>query len=161
LIAILLATALLVAGCGGSGSDPSSDTTAAAGTAGALSKTELIEQADAICAKANAVAGGIEPGGTGSAVRLAALYRGMVKSLKKLGNPDETEGRYGEYLFWAKNLAEVEGEVERAAAQGDTARIEELGEAAESTLSSFAGKASEYGLKGCGTAPRTLRASAG
>ena len=126
--------ALLVAGCGGGGGDDSSESTATTVAAPrALSKAELIEQGDAICAEVNAAVGSVGSSGTENsspASQAAGLYSGMVASLNNLGTPQETDG-YAEFSSAAEELAKAEDEVKLAAERGDTAGLE----AAESSAS--------------------------
>ena len=154
-IALAAAAALLVAGCGGGGGEESSETTAVSTAAAkALSKAELIEQGDAICAEVNAAIGSIGEG-TGEkspASQAAGLYSGMVSSLKNLGTPKETAG-YAEFSEAADELATTEDEVKLAAEREDTAGLEAAEAKASSALSEFQEAASEYGFKACSEGP--------
>src|SRR6185295_10175044 len=106
LLALPLA-ALAIAGCGGGGEDSTASapvTTEA--TPAALSKAELIEQGDAICAEVNAAVGtvGSSSAETGSpAAQVSDLYSGMIASLENLGAPQETDG-YDEFSTAADEL---------------------------------------------------------
>lgn len=148
--------ALLVAGCGGGGSSDSSESTATATTAAprALSKAELIEQGDAICAEVNAAVGSVGSSSTENspAGQAADLYSGMVASLNNLGTPQETNG-YAEFSGAAEELAKAQDEVKLASERGDTAGLEAAESTASSALTSFQNAASEYGFKDCSEGP--------
>jgi hypothetical protein len=149
--------ALLIAGCGGGGGSDSSESTATTTAAAprALSKAELIEQGDAICAEVNAAAGSVGSSSTENsspAGQAADLYSGMVASLNNLGTPQETDG-YAEFSSAAEELAKVEDEVKLASERGDTAGLEAAETNASSALTSFQNAASEYGFKDCSEGP--------
>jgi ubiquinol-cytochrome c reductase cytochrome c1 subunit len=148
---------LLIAGCGGGGSDESSETTVAPTTATttALSKAELIEQGDAICAEVNAAVGETGSGSEESstpAAQVASLYSGMVNSLNNLGAPQEAAG-YAEFSEAAEELAMAENEVKLAAERSETEGLESAESKASSALASFQNAASEYGFKDCSEGP--------
>lgn len=155
-ILALPVAALLVAGCGGGGSSDSSESTAATVAAPkALSKAELIEQGDAICAEVNAAVGSVGSSGTENsspAGQAADLYSGMVASLNDLGTPQETEG-YAEFSSAAEELAKAEDEVKLASERGDTAGLEAAESNASEALTSFQSAASEYGFSDCSEGP--------
>jgi hypothetical protein len=145
--------ALLVTGCGGGGSSDSSESTATttASAPRALSKAELIEQGDAICAEVNAAVGSVGSSSTENSSpgsQAADLYSGMVASLNNLGTPQETDG-YAEFSSTAEELAKAEDEVKLASERGDTASLEAAESSASSALTSFQNAASEYGFKDC------------
>jgi len=148
--------ALVIAGCGGGGSSDSSESTATTTSAPpALSKAELIEQGDAICAEVNAAVGSVGSSSTENsspASQAADLYSGMVASLNNLGTPQETDG-YAEFSSAAEELAKTQGEVKLASERGDTAGLEAAGSSASEALTSFQNAASEYGFKDCSEGP--------
>lgn len=153
-IVTLSVVALAIAGCGGGREGDSGESTAAGGeeTTGALTKAELIEQGDAICAKANAAVGALETESPDATARIAALYSDMVKSLKDLGNPQETEGIYGEYLRTLGELETTENALKLAVKHGSSG-LEAAEKGAEGTLTSFQLYAGEYGFKECSQGP--------
>ena len=162
-ILALPAAALLIAGCGGGGSSDSSESTATTTAAPrALSKAELIEQGDAICAEVNAAVGSVGSSSTENsspASQAADLYSGMVASLNNLGTPQETDG-YAEFSSAAEELAKAEDEVKLASERGDTAGLEAAESSASSALTSFQNAASEYGFKDCSEGPSAPATSA-
>lgn len=155
--------ALVIAGCGGGGGDESTEATATpTATTAALSRAELIEQGDAICAEVNAAAGSDEASGgqTGSpAATLAGLYGGMVSSLNNLGAPRESAG-YAEFSSAAEELAKVEDEVKLAAEREEAAALEAAEPNASTALSEFQEAASEYGFEDCAEGPSAPASSA-
>jgi len=155
-IVVLPVAALLIAGCGGGGSDSTESTAATTeATVAALSKAELIEQGDAICAEVNAAVGtvGASSAETGSpAAQVADLYSGMVASLKNLGTPAEADG-YAEFSSAADELSTAEGEIKLASERSDTPGLETAESNASAALASFQEVAQEYGFEDCGEGP--------
>jgi len=153
----LALVALAIAGCGG-GDDETTESTpeATIPTTTALTKAELIEQGDAICAEVNAAVGGIGASETGvaggAAGQVADLYVGMVESLKRLGTPTETDG-YPELSSAADALSRAEGEVKLAAERGDSSGLATAESNASSALASFQSEAQSYGFEDCGAGP--------
>jgi hypothetical protein len=159
---VALVVAVPLAGCGGGGDSTESAPTTTAATTTALTKAELIEQGDAICAEVNAAVGTVGASGaeTGSSTAQAAgLYSGMVASLKNLGAPRETAG-YAEFTAAADELATAEGEVKLASERGDSAGLETAASNASAALASFQAAAQEYGFEECGEGPRAPTTSA-
>jgi hypothetical protein len=121
----------------------------------ALSRTELIEQGDAICAEVNAAVGSVASSSaenSSPASQAAGLYSGMVASLNNLGTPGETDG-YPEFSRAAEELAKAEDEVKLASERGDTAGLEAAESSASEALTSFQNAASEYGFNDCSEGP--------
>ncbi|HEY0390090.1 MAG TPA: hypothetical protein VGC63_00090 [Solirubrobacterales bacterium] len=163
LLLALPVAVLAIAGCGGGGGDSTASappTTEATTTA--LSKAELIEQGDAICAEVNAAVGtvGSSSAETGSpAAQAADLYSGMVASLKNLGAPAESDG-YAEFSSAADELSTAEGEIKLAAERSDTPGLEAAESNASAALSSFQEVAQEYGFEDCSEGPSAVTPSA-
>ncbi len=155
--------ALAIAGCGGGGDDSTVSAPATTeATTTALSKAELIEQGDAICAEVNAAVGtvGASSAETGSpAAQVADLYSGMIASLKNLGTPAEADG-YAEFSSAADELSTAEGEVKLAAERSDAPGLETAESNASAALSSFQEVAEEYGFEDCSEGPSAPTASA-
>jgi hypothetical protein len=153
-IVVLAVAMLTIAGCGGGGGGDSSESTDAGGEAasGALTKAGLIERGDAICAEVNAAVAAIDPESPGATARIAGIYSGMVKSLKSLGNPTETEGKYGEYL---RTLDEVEAMEKglKLTATTDSPELASMKKGAAGALGDFQFASGEYGFKECSQGP--------
>jgi hypothetical protein len=147
---------LAVAGCGGGGSGGTTSTpVTTTPTTTALSKAELIEQGDAICAEVNAAVGTVGSSSSEASKgtsQVADLYSGMVQSLKGLGTPQEAAG-YSEFSSAADKLATAEGEVKLASERGDEAALTTAESSASSALSSFKAAAQEYGFQKCAEGP--------
>ena len=150
-IVLLPVTALLAAGCGGGSGDASSAATAGEGASAELTKAELIEQGDAICAKAYAVMQKLNPEGTPKeAVRVADLTSDMVERLLDLGNPQRgAEFSYGEYIHAANGLVHADAAVKSTAERDDPNALKDAAAASLLALSTFQNWANEFGLKGC------------
>jgi hypothetical protein len=163
-IVVLPLAALLISGCGGGGGDDSTATTAAPteATTTALTKAELIEQGDAICAEVNAAVGtvGASSAETGSpAAQVADLYSGMIASVTNLGTPAETDG-YAEFSAAAEELSTAENEVKLASERSDTPGLETAESNASAALASFQEAAEEYGFEDCSEGPSAPATSA-
>src|SRR3954452_17873174 len=101
LLMLLVLAALPVAGCGGGGGDETETTTTpTVEETTALTKAELIEQGDGICAEVNAAVGALssseieEAGRPEESEKVANLYLGMVDRLQGLGAPEESDSTY-------------------------------------------------------------------
>jgi hypothetical protein len=156
LIAALLA--LAVAGCGGGGGDETTETAATIEEPQKLTKAELIEQGDDICAEVNAAVGALNSEPEESAVpatieKTANLYTGMVERLEELGTPEGDDGSYGKFSEAAESLAKVEGEVKLAAEREDTVALGEAATEAAPALEEFQSQAETYGFEECSQGP--------
>src|SRR4051794_35752900 len=161
LIAALLA--LAVAGCGGGG-DETTETTATAEEPQKLTKAELIEQGDDICAEVNAAVGALNSEPEESAVpatieKTANLYTGMVERLEELGTPEGDDGSYAKFSEAAEGLAKVEGEVKLAAEREDTVALGEAATEAAPALEEFETQAEIYGFEECSQGPGAVTPS--
>jgi len=165
-IVALPAVALAITGCGGGGGSDSSESTAtgaataggaatatsAEETSGALTKAELIEQGEAICAKANSAVGSVNPDSPDATARVAGLYGDMLTSLESLGRPQEAEAAYGEYLKTSGELATALNEL-KLASEGDSSNLKAEEKKAEGALNAFLLNAGKYGFKECSQGP--------
>ncbi|HSS42982.1 MAG TPA: hypothetical protein VLK37_10605 [Solirubrobacterales bacterium] len=160
-------TALMVAGCGGGGSDETETTTPTVEEPAALTKDELITQGDGICAEVNAAVGALSnsetpettPGETTE--KVANLYIGMIERLQDLGAPEGEEADYAKFMEAGEELAKVEGEAKTAAENEDTAALEETGQEAASALEGFQSQAAIYGFEDCSAEPSAPATSGG
>jgi hypothetical protein len=156
LIAPALLTALALAGCGGGGGEET--TVASVPTveeSPKLSKQELIQQGDSICAEVNAAVGTVDASEAGTADQVsqaADLYSGMVERIKALGTPEEDAG-YTEFTEAADALAQAESDAQLASERGDEAALAEAESNVEVALESFEEAAGSYGFEDCSEAP--------
>jgi hypothetical protein len=168
-ILLLLAAlaALAVAGCGGGGGE--TETTAATTTEEPrkLTKAELIEQGNAICAEVNAAVGALgsseteEASSSESDEKVANLYVGMVERLQELGTPEGDDGSYAEFMEATEELAKVEGEAKLAAEREDIPALEEATSERESALEEFQAAAASYGFEDCSEGPKAVTPAGG
>lgn len=165
-ILLLLAAlvALAIAGCGGGGGE--TETTAATTTEEPekLTKAELIEQGDDICAETNAAVGSLDSEPEEGAVpetieKTANLYTGMVERLQELGTPEGDESSYMKFAEAAEELAKVEGEVKLASEREDTAALGEAATEATPALEEFQTQAEIYGFEQCSEGPGAVSPS--
>lgn len=157
---LVLLAALLVAGCGGGGGEETETTTApTVEETTALTKDEVIEEGDGICAEVNAAVGalsaseGEEASATGDSEKISNLYLGMVERLQELGTPEGDSGDYAKFMEAAEELGKVEGELKLAAEREDIAGVEEKGGEAAAALESFQSQAAIYGFEDCSDEP--------
>ncbi|HEX5593845.1 MAG TPA: hypothetical protein VFX35_10910 [Solirubrobacterales bacterium] len=166
LLLLAVLAALLVAGCGGGG-DETTDSTAATTTEEPekLSKAELIEQGDGICAETNAAVGALDGTETEASSeqdeKVANLYTGMVERLQELGAPDGDEAGYSSFMEAAEMLAKVEGEVKLAAEREDIPALEEANTESALALEEFQEQAADYGFEDCSEGPGALTPAPG
>jgi hypothetical protein len=150
--------ALLIAGCGGGG-DETETSTPTVEEPVALTKDELIEQGDGVCAEVNAAVGALSGSETpestqgDSTEKVANLYIGMVERLQDLGAPEGEEADYAKFMEVGEELAKVEGEAKLAAEREDVAAMEEKGQEAAAALESFQSQAAIYGFEECSDEP--------
>jgi hypothetical protein len=161
LLLLAVLAALLVAGCGGGGGEESTETTATVEEPEKLSKAELIEQGDDICAETNAAVGALSGEVETSSlpettVKTSNLYIGMVEGLQELGAPEGAEGSYSEFSEAGEELAKVEGEVKLAAEREDSEALSEASNEASPALEEFETKAETYGFKECSEGPHAI-----
>ncbi len=153
--------ALLIAGCGGGGGDETETSTPTVEEPVALTKDELIEQGDGVCAEVNAAVGALSGSETpestpgDSTEKVANLYIGMVERLQDLGAPEGEEADYAKFMEAGEELAKVEGEAKLAAEREDVAAMEEKGQEAAAALESFQSEAAIYGFEDCSDEPGT------
>jgi hypothetical protein len=161
-ILLLLAAlmAVLIAGCGGGGDDTTESTPATTTEEPQrLSKAELIEQGDGICAETNAAVGALagseseEASSSEQDEKVANLYTGMVERLQELGAPEGDEVAYAEFMEAGEELAKVEGEAKLAAEREDIPALEEAKIEAAPQLEEFQERADEYGFEDCSEGP--------
>jgi hypothetical protein len=165
-ILLLLAAlvALVIAGCGGGGDETETAATTTTEEAQKLTKSELIEQGDDICAETNAAVGALDSEPEEAAVpetieKTANLYTGMVERLQELGAPEGAESKFTSFMEAAEELAKVEGEVKLAAEREDTAALGEAATEATPALEEFQTQAEAYGFEKCSEGPGAVTPS--
>lgn len=151
--------ALLLAGCGGGGDETETTTTPTVEEPAALSKDQLIEEGDGICAEVNAAVGALSSSATEEASptegseKISNLYIGMVERLQELGAPEGDSGDYAKFMEASEELGKVEGELKLAAEREDIAGVEEKGGEAAAALEEFQSQAAIYGFEDCSNEP--------
>jgi hypothetical protein len=158
LLILTVLVALIVAGCGGGDDETETTTTPTVEEPTALTKEELIEEGDGICAEVNAAVGALGSETSEEAVpetieKTANLYTGMVERLQDLGAPEGDESAYAKFMEAAEVLAKVEGEVKLAAEREDTLALGEAATEATPALEEFQEQAAVYGFEDCSDEP--------
>jgi hypothetical protein len=160
-ILLLLAAlaALVIAGCGG-GDDETTESTPAVTTEEPepLTKAELIEEGDDICAEVNAAVGALgaeaeEADVPDTIEKSANLYTGMIERIQDLGTPEDDDGTYADFMEAAEEFAKVEADVKLAAEREDTTALGEAATEAAPALEGFQEAAEDYGFEECSEGP--------
>jgi hypothetical protein len=157
LLLAILAT-LAVAGCGGGGDETETTASTTTEEPQKLSKAELIEQGDDICAETNAAIGALSSEVEASSIpetteKTSNLYIGMVEGLQELGAPEGAESAFTGFMEAAEELAKVEGEVKLATEREDTEALGEASTAAGPAVEEFETQAEAYGFEECSEGP--------
>lgn len=158
LLLLAAAAALAIAGCGGGGDETTESTPVTSEEPEALTKAELIEEGDAICAEVNAAVGALGAEAEEAAVpetieKSANLYTGMIERIQDLGTPEGDDGSYAEFMEAAEQFAKVEADVKLAAEREDTAALGEAATEAAPALEGFQEAAEDYGFEDCSEGP--------
>ncbi len=158
LLALTALVVLLIAGCGGGGGDTETTTTPTVEEPAALTKDELIEQGDGVCAEVNAAVGALSSSETESSTgedseKVANLYIGMVERLQDLGAPEGEDAEYAKFEAATGELGQVEADLKLAAEREDEAALEEKGQEAAAALEEFQTQAAAFGFEECGEEP--------
>lgn len=167
LLLLAAVAAVVIAGCGGGGGGETETTAATTEEPQQLTKAELIEQGDAICAEVNAAVGALGSSESEEAVsaeqdeKVANLYVGMVERLQELGAPEGSDSSYTEFMEATEELAKVEGEAKLAAEREDIPALEEARTEAGPALEEFQSEAVAYGFEDCGEEPGALTPAGG
>jgi hypothetical protein len=160
LILLAVLAALAIVGCGGGGDDT---TEAAPATTTEepekLSKAELIEQGDDICAETNAAIGALSSEVEASSLpetaeKTSNLYIGMVERLQELGSPEGAESSFTSFMGAAEQFAKVENEVKLAIEREDSEALGEASTEAGPALEEFQTQAEAYGFEKCSEGPQ-------
>lgn len=157
LFSLFAALALGLAACGGGGSATTDATEASTEESKpALTKEELLRQADALCAEVNTAVGSIATSAaeaTSQATQTSNLYVNLVANIENLGAPQEGGSEYAEFVAAAEQLAKVQGEIKLAAEREDTLALEEAEANAEPALETFRTQAAAFGFEQCSQGP--------
>jgi hypothetical protein len=155
-----IAAMLVVSGCGGDSSAPVTGASGASGVSGpsgstALTKSEFIKQADAICAEANSAIASLSGGATTGDEALEAsqeleITRSELQSLQALTPPDQDRSTLQDFLNAVQNQVDALESLNTAvAAGGDTSTADSELATARSNAEQAA---TDYGMKECGNA---------
>lgn len=158
LLLLAALAALAVAGCGGGDDETTESAPVTTEEPQTLTKAELIEEGDAICAEVNAAVGALGAEAEEAAVpetieKSANLYTGMIERIQDLGTPEDDDGSYAEFMEAAEEFAKVEGEVKLAAEREDTVALGEAATEAAPALENFQAAAEDYGFEDCSEGP--------
>jgi hypothetical protein len=158
LLLLAVLAALAIAGCGGGGDETTDTTAATVEEPQKLTKAELIEQGDDVCAETNAAVGALSGEIEASSLpetaeKTSNLYIGMVEQLQELGAPEGAESSFAGFMEAAEEFAKVEGEVKLATEREDSVALGEASSEATPALEEFETQAEAYGFKECSEGP--------
>jgi hypothetical protein len=158
LLLLAALAALVVAGCGGGGDETTDEAATTVEEPQKLTKAELIEQGDDICAESNAAIGALSSEIEASSIpetaeKTSNLYIGMVEGLQDLGAPEGAESGFTSFMEAAEEFAKVEGEVKLAIEREDSTALGEASTEAGPALEEFETQAEAYGFEECSEGP--------
>jgi hypothetical protein len=135
---------LLLAGCGGGGDGGER-----------LSKDEWIEEADAICARADEEVGALTEPSTLDEIpefteSASEISREALADLRALQPPEEDQATVDEMLDLVEQQIELGEQIGEAARDGDQEEVQRLAAEAEPLEGEANEKARQYGLEDCG-----------
>lgn len=154
LLMLAAAAALAIAGCGGGDGDATDTAAATTEEPQGLTKAELIEQGDAICAEVNAAVGILGLEAEEAAVpdtieKSTNLFMGMLQRLQELGTPVDDDGSYARFMEAAEQFAKIEADLKLAAEREDPGALGEAATEAAPALEEFRAQAEIYGFQEC------------
>ena len=122
---------------------------------GGLSKQELVAKGDAICKRVNTqIAKEPAPTDAAGLKRLAdktvALSDPAIKEMEALEPPDELKQDFAKFVASLKRQRDLTKQIGEAAAKGDTAKIQQIGTAAQKAQSDYRKVSDKIGFKQCG-----------
>jgi len=166
LLLLSVLVALAIAGCGGGGDETSETTPTTTEEPQKLTKAELIEQGDDICAETNAAVGALSAEVEASSLpetteKTSNLYIGMVEGLQELGAPEGAESSFTSFMEAAEEFAKVEGEVKLAAEREDSEALSEASNEAGPAREEFETQAETYGFEECSEGPQASLSGGG
>jgi hypothetical protein len=149
-LAAVVGAALVLSACGGDDSPEQPIIIPTETTTGSLGKDEFIEEADAVCAEANAAIAEFVANGEGFSAsgEIASLRASVIDELQALGPPDDDRATYDSFIAGFEAQVEAGEKIALANERGaDTAEFEtELDAAQAETLTA----AESYGFTECG-----------
>ncbi len=148
-----------VAGCGGGGDDEGSVSTVApeaeTTTSASVSLEEFIDEADGICAEANAaianLAGAESSAPSSTAVtQELEITQGVESTLKAIGTPDDPGGEVSGFMTALRQQIRALKAQQQALASGDTTAAEIAASELASARNAAATAAADAGFEDCG-----------
>jgi hypothetical protein len=156
-IALLLGAfcAGAVVACGGDDDTPITPVpTTTAPSDQATSKSDFIDEADAVCEEANAAIASLGQTSAGDPSTQISQQKdivdGVIDQIDSLGAPSEDESTLDDFIDALEELSNVLDKQELAAERDDSAALSELEAEATGVRADLATAAAEYGFKECG-----------
>lgn len=126
-----------------------------AGCGGGLSKSELVKEADAICARVNErIAKEPAPKSAADLERLAKrtveVSDPAIEDMEALEPPEELEADFDRFVASLKRQRALTERIGAAAGEGDTAEIQRVGADAQKAQDEYRRVADRIGFRECG-----------
>jgi hypothetical protein len=126
-----------------------------AGCGGGLSKGELVAEGDKICERVNTeIAKEPEPKDAAGLERLAKktveISDPAIEDMEALEPPGELEADFEKFVASLKEQRDLTEQIGGAAANGDTAEIQEVGAQAQKAQEEYRRLSDKIGFKQCG-----------
>ncbi|MGI9557546.1 MAG: hypothetical protein ACR2N5_06365 [Solirubrobacterales bacterium] len=157
---LLVAPAVIAVGCGGDDDAEITPVEAQTDAVPTITKRELIERGDAICAEANAAIANLSASGTTDPLTLVsqerAITEGMLGSLQSLGTPEQNPGPLNRYYNAVSNEIAILDRQQTALERSDTASFTAFGAELTTARSDALLAAQEYGFLSCGQEGTTI-----
>ena len=122
---------------------------------GGLSKSELVAKGDAICKRVNtAVAKEPDPKSAADLEKLAQktveISDPAIEDMDALEPPSELEEDFDKFVASLREQRDLTEQIGKAAGDGDTAKIQEIGTKAQKAQAEYQELADKIGFKECG-----------
>jgi hypothetical protein len=122
---------------------------------GGLSKSELVKEGDAICARVNReVAKEPDPKSAADLERLAKrtveISEPAIEDMEALEPPEELQADFDRFVASLKRQRDLTRRIGDAAGEGDTAELQRIGADAQKAQDEYRKVADRIGFKECG-----------
>ncbi|MDX6633550.1 MAG: hypothetical protein QOG09_823 [Solirubrobacterales bacterium] len=151
LAALLALSSLALAACGGDNGVPITSFPTPTVATQALTKTDYIAQADAVCAEANAALGSLPATDAATlATQKVDISQNLVDQLDALGLPTEDETTLQRYLDAENQILDNQKKIQLAQQRGDTSTTATFTTAISTAEADAKAAAESYGFQECG-----------
>jgi hypothetical protein len=146
--------AIVIVACGGDDDAPIVAAPTTTAPADQLSKDEFIDEADGVCAEANAAIANLAETSAGDPSTAVAeereILEGELDQIDSLGAPSEDETTLNDFIDALESLLDTLGKQELAAERDDATALTELETEEATARTELTTAAEEYGFRDCG-----------